>query len=190
MAGSSRLAFDVPPGEKLPYTLEGVLDAIERLPLSVDRVSAYDPDRTGCLPLDLLLKFFNVPPAPHVAAPTDTETAIEVPYRLILSPDNFSFWSHASAPITHAGWTELWHTRLGSRRSADPDPRVRAIWSPDFDPDHVLKAFDASNPTAVDPSIRRSLGHRRAVAIHATRQAPAPASGARNKRGRDFPDWA
>jgi hypothetical protein len=159
MAGSSRLAFDVPTGEKLPYTLEGVLEAIKRLPLSFDRVSAYDPDRTGCLPLDLLLKFFKVPPAPHVAPPTDTETAIEVPYRLILSPDNFSLWLHSSAPITHAGWTELWHTRLGSRRSVDADPRVRAIWSPDFDPDHVLDAFDASNPTAVDP-FRSSLDAR------------------------------
>jgi hypothetical protein len=159
MAGSSRLAFDVPASEKFPYTLEGVLEAIQRLPLSVDAVSAYDPDRTGCLPLDLLLKLFNVPPAPHVAPPTDTQTAIEVPYRLILSPDNFSSWSHSSAPITHAGWTELWHTRLGSHRSADADPRVRAIWSPDFDPDHVLAAFDTSNPTAVDP-FRSSLDAR------------------------------
>jgi hypothetical protein len=159
MAGSSRLAFDVPKSEKFPYTLDGVLEAIKRLPLSVDPVSAYDPDRTGCLPLDLLLKVFNLSPAPHVAPPTDTQTAIEVPYRLILSPDNFSIWSHSSAPITHAGWTELWHTRLDSRRSIDADPRVRAIWSPDFDPDRVLGAFDPLNPTAVDP-FRSSLEAR------------------------------
>ncbi len=159
LAGSSRLAFDVPPSETFPYTLDGVLRAIKRLPLSVTAVSAYDPDRTGCLPLDLFLRFFNVPPAPRVAQPTDTETAIEAPYRLILSPDNFSSWSHSSAPITHAGWTELWHTRLGSHRSADADPRVRAVWSPDFDPDHVLAPFDASNPTAVDP-FRSSLDAR------------------------------
>ena len=159
LAASSRLVFDVPPSEKFPYTLDGVLDAIKRLPLSVNAVSAYNPDRTGCLPLDLLLKLLNVPPAPHVAPPTDTETAIEVPYRLILSPDNFSRWSHSSAPITHAGWTELWHTRLEGGPSEDADPRVRAIWSPDFNPDHVLDAFDASSPTAADP-FRSSLDAR------------------------------
>ena len=43
-AGTSRLAFDVPKGEKFPYTLDGVLEAIKRLPLSVTPVSAYNPD--------------------------------------------------------------------------------------------------------------------------------------------------
>jgi hypothetical protein len=157
LAGPSRLAFSLPAGVKFSYTLEGVLDALGRLPLSVDPVSAYNPDRTGCLPIDLLLKFLNVPPPPHVAPPTDTQTAIEVPYRLILSPDDFGLWWHTTAPVTHAGWTELWHTQLRSRRSADP--RVRAIWSPDFDPNRVLPEFDPVNPTEADP-FRASVSAR------------------------------
>ena len=154
LSGPTRLVFAVPPGEAFPYTLDGVLDALPRLPLSVTPVSAYNPELTGCLPLDLIRRALQSPPAPHVAAPADTHTAIEAPYRLILSPDDFGVWSHSSKPVTHDDWTELWHTRLGSRRNADP--RVRAVWSPDFDPMGVLPPFDPKNPTPVDP-FRASL---------------------------------
>jgi hypothetical protein len=154
LAGPSRLAFNIPAGEAFPYTLEGVLGALERLPLSVTPVSAYNPDLTGCLPFDVVSRFLRVPPPPRVQPPTDTQTAIEAPYRLILSPDDFGVWSHTSTPVAHAGWTELWHTRLGSRRAADP--RVRAVWSPDFDPNRLLDSYDPKQPTLVDP-FRASL---------------------------------
>ena len=150
LSGPSRLVFTVPPAEKFPYTLEGLLAALERLPLSVSPVSAYNPELTGCLPLDLLRRAFSSPQPPHVAPPAHTHTAIEVPYRLILSPDDFAVWSHASKPVTHADWTELWHTRLASRRNADP--RIRAIWSPDF------IAKEPANPLRVgQPDVSRSL---------------------------------
>jgi hypothetical protein len=76
------------------------------------------------------------------AAPGETETALEVPYRLILSPNNHAGWIHRSDVVTSNGRTELWHTRLGVR---DPQGNVstgmdrlrtlRAIWSPDFSTD-------------------------------------------------------
>jgi hypothetical protein len=73
--------------------------------------------------------------------PTDTETAIEAPWRLVISPSAQGGWTHATAPVGAAGAehrVELWHTRLGVR---DDDGRVdekakyqrvvRAIWARD-----------------------------------------------------------
>jgi len=130
LAGPSRLVFTVPPGEVIPFNAAGLLDALTRLPLSVTPVASYELP-TGCSPLVILQRLTNNPPAPHVAPPQEQHTAIEAPYRLLLSPDDKSTWTHTSAPVEHADWTELWHTRLGSTRP-DGDPRVRAVWSPDF----------------------------------------------------------
>jgi len=98
-------------------------------------------------------------------SPNADETAIELPYRLILSPHAHSGWIHAKDPVTHeeqtheeqalgktvpchgegGGRTELWHTRLGFREvkgggniSVDefsPYRSVRAVWTRDW-PDH------------------------------------------------------
>jgi hypothetical protein len=166
LSGPSRLVFTVPPGEKFAYTLDGVLDALPRLPLSVTPVAAYNPELTGCLPLDLVLRRFRSPPPPKVTKPADTHTAIEAPYRLILSPDDFGLWSHSPKPVTHDDWTELWHTRLGSRRNTDP--RVRAVWSPDFNPRGLQSHFTPTTPTPVDP-FRASLDARdRNELVHLT----------------------
>ncbi len=78
--------------------------------------------------------------------PTATETAIEAPYRVILSPNVYGAWAHSRTAVEHNGRTELWHTRLGVK--ADDDDKefaetgvdennpyyrtLRAIWSPDF----------------------------------------------------------
>jgi hypothetical protein len=123
LAGPSRLVFKIPPAETIPLTLDGVLDAMQRLPLSVSAVSRYRPP--GCL----TPRWVQRPPV--VAPPAPGDTAIELPYRLILSPDDLAHWRHALMPVVQSAWTELWHTRLGTDR-ADGDPRVRAIWSPDF----------------------------------------------------------
>ncbi len=89
------------------------------------------------------------------AEPTPVETAIEMPYRLILSPHGKSAWSHSvdTGPSQEgSGRHELWHTRLAVRAgdgSADERNRhyrsVRAIWSPDYNaarpPDHQNLPF-------------------------------------------------
>jgi hypothetical protein len=167
LAGPTRLAFKVPVGEKFPYTLEGILEALPRLPLNVNPVAGFDPASTGCLPIDLLLRLLRVPPPPHIELPDDTHTAIEAPYRLLLSPDAFARWAHAHEPVTHDDWTELWHTRLDSHRAAGP--RVRAVWSPDFLPDRLQAHFNITTPQANDDPFRSSLDSRdRNEIVHLT----------------------
>jgi len=102
LAGESRLVFAVPSDAgAIPYTLESLLDW-QRFD---QRVAATAQPLGGMV-------------AASIAAPSATETAIEVPWRLILSPNVFAAWIHAFGPVTRHGRTELWHTRLGVRISA------------------------------------------------------------------------
>jgi len=80
-----------------------------------------------------LLPFLPVLMAPH--EPSTDVTALELPYRLILSPISTSRWRHVMAPVFHDDRAELWHTRLTTSAGnigADKASRVRAIWSPDY----------------------------------------------------------
>jgi hypothetical protein len=126
MSGSSRLVFRLPAGmTSIPFRVEALLDW-SRLELVVS------PTADG-----------HITPPP-LAPPTLTETAVELPYRLVLSPPSRVGWVNASNPQTHAGRTELWHTRLGALHGGPPSPvtvqeasdqqpvPLRAIWSPDF----------------------------------------------------------
>ncbi len=129
LAGPSRLAFTIPPGQSFPLTLEGVLEALTKLPLNVPPVAGYEP-AFGCLLPTSWLQALGLPP-PKITEPNRFQTAIEAPYRLFLSPDSQASWAHAAKPVERDGRTELWHTRLGTHRKSG-DPRVRAVWSPDF----------------------------------------------------------
>lgn len=55
-------------------------------------------------------------------------SAIEAPFRLVLSPNRENRWSHAVAPVKDAAGKriELWHTRL------TPGAKAGAVWSPDY----------------------------------------------------------
>ena len=73
------------------------------------------------------------------ANPGPLETAIECPFRLIVSPNAHAAWVHALKPVTIDGRTELWHTRLAARswgKKANEDLAIlrtlRAVWSPDY----------------------------------------------------------
>lgn len=83
---------------------------------------------------------------PRPRPPAPEETAIEAPYRLIISPSGAGGFAHAMTPQAapdDAGLVELWHSRLGVRRVVDQavtiDERsdwqraVRAIWARDKD---------------------------------------------------------
>jgi len=132
LAGPSRLAFTIPAATNFPLTLPDLLAALKTLPLVVPPVASYETP-AGCAGVPVAwLPLLGRPAAPRIAPPNPLETAIEVPYRLHISPDQFGWWDHATTTIEHDGRVELWHTRLGSRR-ASRDPRVRAVWSPDFD---------------------------------------------------------
>lgn len=79
--------------------------------------------------------------------PTEDETAIEAPYRLVISPSTEARWAHAAAPVPAAdqpGHVELWHSRLGvAKTQADGSVGtdevnrrrriVRAVWARDRD---------------------------------------------------------
>jgi hypothetical protein len=83
---------------------------------------------------------------PFLRSPYHTETAIEAPWRLLLSPNKYAAWVHALAPVTSAeGRVELWHTRLAIRETGGTVTEddnfmrtVRAIWTldPNFDKDN------------------------------------------------------
>jgi hypothetical protein len=94
--------------------------------------------------------------------PTPRETAIEMPYRLIASPLATGGFDHALEPVAHtvggSPRTELWHSRLGTRRTFADGPwiddrpgtptesggwkgeRLRFIWSPDY-PEGTIESF-------------------------------------------------
>ncbi|MAU12525.1 MAG: hypothetical protein CL607_22070 [Anaerolineaceae bacterium] len=140
MAGPSRLVFTLPDGvDSIDYTIESLLDWTQ-----------FDPSLTAnALPPNPPLGFAN---RPRPQQPTATQTAIEFPYRMMLSPNNTAGWAHALYPVTYAGRTELWHTRLGVLSEgivdeADTSTRtVRAIWSPDY-----KATGDPPLPAGLDP---------------------------------------
>ncbi len=109
------------------------------------------------------------PPKPR--APNPDETALELPYLLILSPNIFGGWAHAQLPVTskNARRTELWHTRLGVRANGGVDEQsealrtVRAIWALDqgFHDDPFSPPAHANDPfrMSLDADDRYNLVH-------------------------------
>lgn len=105
-------------------------------------------------------------PAGAPKAPSNHETAIELPFRLLMSPNKFGGWAHASQPVSsRSGRVELWHTRLGTRTmdgfidERDPTLRkARAIWT--RDPDFLNIDFAAAPD---DPNSLASFAERLAV---------------------------
>ncbi|WP_310569548.1 hypothetical protein [Gemmatimonas sp.] len=62
-------------------------------------------------------------------------TAIEMPYRLVLSPVGEIVWNHATSSVAKQGRHELWHTRLdrgGNLGATERQADVRAIWTEDY----------------------------------------------------------
>jgi hypothetical protein len=136
----------------------------ELLPVAIG--AALDPGRIA-----LLLR--NPDPRP----PHASETAIEIPSRLALSPSVQGGWAHATAVDAAPGEpVELWHTRLGVRVE-DPgggfvvDERdatqriVRAVWTRDVRTwgETPLPPFDAPFRMSTDP------GHRVGIVGQNTR---------------------
>jgi len=140
IAGPSRLVYSLPKNvTKIPYDLQSLLDWTD-LSLVVSSVAKGSPA------------------PPPITAPAADVTALEIPYRVILSPGSGATWVNSQVPVTHDGRTELWHARLakivkvtkGGKtvlefQEASPQKTMplRAIWSPDFQdhrplPDHSL----------------------------------------------------
>ncbi len=226
IADESRLVFKVPDDASIPYTLEGILNAVQTLEpkvaanagprtaggqrpqfpqVLVDATVANElsPRRRAALtsfavnslriaasntgeatlrarqlsksaglldPGNVQLELidpgvFQTQPSPK--NPDGLTTAIEIPWRLILSPHGDTRWRHAAAPVRSAATnhTELWHSRLvapdpdgGVIEPPYPDENrtVRAIWAKtgEASSDEAKAAAASSNPdfTPVVPS--------------------------------------
>ncbi len=163
LAGESRLAFEVPPGVTIPYTLHDLLLWAGFTPHVVPvAVSADPPGRTVGGGLKLLVKA-----VPKIREPDACETSIELPWNLALSPDQNSAWAHALDAVTHDGRTELWHTRLGVADPTQPHgvdeedaaARIaRAVWAFDFSFQANLKS--KTPPPDADVPFAMSLNAR------------------------------
>ena len=134
ISGSSRLVFQIPYGsEPIPYNLSSLLDWSKFEP-SVSP-SALSPTR----PLE---------------PPEQIHSAIEAPYRLILSPNKYGGWAHSSTVVSQKnGQVELWHTRLGVKMTRglidekqEKHRTIRAIWSKDYNPDACPEHLDIPLP--------------------------------------------
>jgi hypothetical protein len=76
--------------------------------------------------------------------PTELETALELPFRLLISPNHLAGFTHSPSAVTANGRTELWHTRLGVRVEPQGDAvpyvdehdaslrTIRALWARDM----------------------------------------------------------
>lgn len=142
----SRLVFRVRPGTRIPFSLAGLLDW-SQLELSVSPIAAIGRNASAA----------DIAGAPAPAPPGATETAIELPFQLVISPNAAVAWKHRSDPFTSRGRTELWHTRLALKGGNEPielsaktTAPLRAIWSDDYRPD------DPPQPSEVDRDLRRT----------------------------------
>jgi hypothetical protein len=133
----------------IPYTIEGLLDW-SRFELVVSPLADLPPHPS---PQEIAA-------APAIAPPGTKETSIELPYRLVLSPNRQVVWRHAAGPVTHASRTELWHTRLAliadgrvSELSPTRTAPLRAIWSPDYNPARAFNDSLDPNKTTLDPDL-------------------------------------
>jgi len=100
--------------------------------------------------------------------PAQFETAIEAPYRLVVTPSAHGGWTHATTPVSAEDAehrVELWHTRLGVRQaSGDGEVSVnerstfqriiRAVWARDRD---VFTDWASNDPLHNNLPYRMSL---------------------------------
>ncbi|TBR39613.1 MULTISPECIES: hypothetical protein [Dyella] len=98
--------------------------------------------------------------APGPVAPTATQTALELPYRLLLSPNETGRMLHASTARVFAptGNTPLWHSRLAyfddktgvTTEGPGSGTELRAIWAR-VGPESIPKTFNGNYPQGDRP---------------------------------------
>jgi hypothetical protein len=148
MAGASRVVVAMPIAQQsVPFDLPSILAAVRDWPMRL--ATGAVPDSSSPIAL----------PGPQ--EPASGVTALELPYRLLLSPLDSATWRHSISPVSPSGRSELWHTRLANpadATGAEPSSRIRAIWSPDYRPqsrlDELYNLIGAGKPAGL---IRMSL---------------------------------
>ncbi|MEP6763552.1 MAG: hypothetical protein ABJB66_04530 [Gemmatimonadaceae bacterium] len=86
-------------------------------------------------------------------------TALEIPYRLVISPIAAAQFAHKSTAIAQQGRNELWHTRIMGDSNAyerDSASEFRAIWSEDYAID-VANVLTKPFRMPLDPQDRKML---------------------------------
>jgi hypothetical protein len=140
LSGGSRLVFKIPPGTSpIPFTLDELL-SWQKYELSVAPTALPANEQAY---------------GEEPAEPKWWQTALEVPWQLIISPNYHTGWAHSLSSVTHNNRTELWHTRMGVRKQTsggtpqwivdekDATYRtLRAIWTPGFDREVTPDAND------------------------------------------------
>ncbi len=136
---------------------------------------------------------------PRLRVPAGTETAIELPFRLLVSPNRHAAWAHALDPVASkkSGRIELWHTRLATRlsdRVEEGDHRlrtIRAVWARSgptpgerFDTTLTNKPPHSNTPfrMSLDPADRFDLVHLTSnfgIPMERRRYRPQPVNVAR-----------
>ncbi len=130
-ARPSRLVFDVPPGTRIPLSIAGLTDWTTLTP-RLHPIAAIPPNPSQA----------QIDATPDIAEPGADQTALELPWRLWISPNADGRWTSRTGPFTARGRTELWHTRLvllpagagvtPQELSVATPGMLRAIWSQDF----------------------------------------------------------
>ncbi len=149
LSGPSRLVFRMPdkPDFSLPFTVEALLKW-DNFTLMVTPIAGLGLEPTAT----------EISQSGEIRAPEPLETAIEMPYRLVISPNGQVQWGHSTTPVTRQGITEVWHTRLlqpkegsDAELSAANKAPLRAVWSPDFKfkPRSILEILSDTPPEPV-----------------------------------------
>jgi IPT/TIG domain-containing protein len=150
----------------------GVLQALSNPPAAgvlagESRLAFLVPDGTDAVPLNLaaLLDWTHLMAAPPAAQPRRqpslTETAIELPYRLVLSPAADPAWRVRSAAPQGGAPAEVWHVVLEAG-GAGGHPSVQVVWSPDLDPKAPASPLPAG-PLAIDAGGRAQIAQQAPV---------------------------
>src|SRR6266498_1067473 len=101
---------------------------------------------------------------PRPKKPASNETALELPFRLLISPNGDARFAHDERPAhsTATGHTSLWHTRLAEQGEASSgihqqlDEPIRAIWArggPESDHTIFTDHWD-STPQPIGPDTK------------------------------------
>ena len=111
--------------------------------------------------IDVFVPFEVLPPLP--AEPTETQTSIELPWRLQISPNASGAFAHSPTAVEHNGRFELWHTRLGVRALGPDGKRCSTTkGSRPSTSTAPISARSARSGRATSPSSRSSASvHRR-----------------------------
>ena len=164
LAGASRLAFQIPPSvTSIPFNSQSLLSwdtwgTPSIVPWAVSQVTPDPHPPAGGSSTESAAGY------PLIRQPTAVETTLEIPWRLVLSPNETAQWAHSTTPVTANGLTELWHTRLGIAgpggtisEAPGGNRTLRAIYALDPDFQSQITAGDGGGSQMGPPEAQDGL---------------------------------